>query len=80
MMESSITATGDQTSTLSTRNTFSLANMFNNNLTEGKFVEILKRLNDHELFELFFQSQRLRLKTKGLTGQLSKMDGPRSKD
>ena len=78
-MENSITTSGDRTSTSSTRNTFSLANMFNN-LMKGKFVEILKQLNDHKLFELFFQSQRLRLKTKGLTGQLSKMDGPRSKD
>ena len=40
--------------------------MFNNNLT--------KQLNDLELFELFFQSPRLRLKTKGLIGQFSKMD------
>ena len=49
--------------------------MCNNNLTEGNFVKILKQLNDLELFELFFQSQRLRLKTKGLTGQLNAPDG-----
>ena len=48
--------------------------MFNDNLTKGKFVKILKQLDDLELFELFFQSQRLRLKMKGLTGQFSKMD------
>ena len=48
--------------------------MFNNNPTNGKFVEILKQLDDLELFELFFQSQRLCLKTKGSTGQFSKMD------
>ena len=59
---------------LPTQNMFNLVNMFNNNLMKGKFVETLKQLSDLELFELFFQSQRLCLKTKGLAGQLLKMD------
>ena len=74
MMENSIMMTGDRTSTLSTQNMFNLANMFNNNLMKGKFVEILKQLDDLELFEQFYQSHRLHLRTKGLTGQFSKMD------
>ena len=76
VMENGITTPGDRTSTISTRNinTFNLANMSDSNLTKGKFVQILKQLNDPELFELFFQSQRLCLKTKGLIGQFPKLD------
>ena len=62
-MENSITTIGDRNATLSTRNTFNLTNMFNDQLTKGKFVEILKQLGDFQLFEQFYQSQRLRLKT-----------------
>ena len=40
-------------------------------------MEIVKQLNDLGLLELFFQSQKLRLKTNGLTGQFSKMDVPK---
>ena len=56
---------------------FNLANKFNNSLTKGKSWEILEPLDDLELFKQFYQSQRLRLKTKGLTGQFSKMDVPK---
>ena len=73
-LESSITTTGDRNPTLSTQNTFNLKNMFNDQLTKGKFVEILKQLGDFQLFEQFYQSQRLCLKTKGLSGQFLKMD------
>ena len=54
-MADSITVTGDQTSMLSTQNTFNLANMFSKNLMKGKFVEILKQVDDHQLFELLSQ-------------------------
>ena len=54
--------------------------MFNNQLTKGKFVEILKQLGDFQLFKQFYQPQRLRLKTKGLTRQFFKMDVSSSKD
>ena len=37
-------------------------------------MEILKQLGDFQLFNQFYESQRLRLKTKGLTGQFLKMD------
>ena len=37
-------------------------------------MEILKQLGDLQLFTLFCNSGRLRLKTKGLTGQFLKMD------
>ena len=73
MMESSITMIGDRNPTLSTRNTFNLTNMFNDQLTKGKCVEILK-LGEFQLFKQFYQSQRLRLKTKGLAGQFLEMD------
>ena len=48
--------------------------MFNDQLMKGKIVEILKQLGDFQLFTEFYESQRLRLKTKGLTGQFLKMD------
>ena len=46
----------------------------NNNVTKGAFVEILKEIGDHQLFNQFYDSQRIRLKTKGLQGQILKMD------
>ena len=73
-MENSITKIGDRNPTLSTLNTFNLTSMFNDQPMNGKFVEILKELGDFQHFEQFYQSQRLRLKTKGLTGQFVKMD------
>ena len=45
-----------------------------NDVTKGVFVEILKEIGDHQLFNQFYDLQRVRLKTKGLQGQFLKMD------
>ena len=44
------------------------------NITNGAFVKILKDLGNHQLFNQFYDSQRVRLKMKGLQGQFLKMD------
>ena len=46
----------------------------NDDATKGVFVEILKGIGDHQLFNQFYESQRVRLKTKGPQGQFLKMD------
>ena len=43
-LESSITVTGDRNATFSTQNTSNLKTMFDDQLTKGKLVEILKQL------------------------------------
>ena len=48
--------------------------MFIDQLTKGKFTEILKQLGNFQLLTQFFDSQRLCLKTKGLQGHFLKMD------
>ena len=73
-LESSITVLGDRDPAFSTQNMSNLKTMFGNQLTKGKFVAILKQLGDFQLFTQLYESQRLRLKTKGLTGQFLKMD------
>ena len=43
-------------------------------ITKGTFVEILKEIGTDQLFNQFYESQRVRLKTEGLQGQFLKMD------
>ena len=49
----------------------------NDKPTKCEFVDVcdvLKGIGDYQLFSRFFESQRMRLKTKGLQGQFLKMD------
>ena len=43
------------------------------NVTEGKFVGIFKKIDDYQLFNQFYDSPQIWLKTKGLRGQFLKM-------
>ena len=40
----------------------------NNDPTKGGFVDVLKGIGDHQLLTSLFETQRTRLKTKGLQG------------
>ena len=57
--ESSITVIREWNTTVSTRNMSNLKTTFDDQLRKAKFVEILKQLNDLQLFTQFYDSQRL---------------------
>ena len=73
-LTTNIASIGDRRETISSRTPSNLKIKLDENVTKGAFVEILKEIGDHQLFSQFYDSQQIRLKTKGLQGQFLKMD------
>ena len=64
-LETKVTLIGDRNETLSSRISLNLKITFDDHLTKGKFVEILKQIGNLQLFNQFYDPQRIRLKTEG---------------
>ena len=65
---------GDWKEKISSRMSPNLKLKLDDEVTKGVLVEILNEIGHHQLSNQFYESQRVRLKTKGLQGQLLKID------